>query len=124
MALTLTKNVRTLLASTSNAANATTAGTATWSQLSTALEGTALITVINGSTGPTTGCGYSLQVSPDGGATWREVAAQTAGLVALQAYTFTPPIPRGTQLARVVFAGNTGQACQVEAFGLEDTSIG
>ena len=119
---TLIKTIRTLQASASNAVGSTTTSSS-WTQLATALGGTVNATVINGATGPTVGCDCVVQTSADGGTTFREYSRQTAPTTALQATTFNVPILPGFPLARVVFAGNTGQAVTVEAFGAEETSI-
>jgi hypothetical protein len=118
---TATKNARTLQSSASNAAGATTNG-ATWN-LTTAFGGIITALITNGGTGPTVGCDFVVQVSTDGAA-WKEHTRQTAGLVAGAAYPFSIDVPAGVMYARVQFAGNTGQAVTVEAFGHELTSIG
>lgn len=118
----LIKTIRVLQASASLAAGSV-ATSASWTQLATALGGTVNATITNGATGPTVGCDCVVQTSADGGTTWREYSRQTAPTTALQATTFNVPILPGVPLARVVFAGHTGQAVTVEAFGAEETSI-
>lgn len=116
-----TKTLRTLVASTTNAAAAATNGT-TWN-LSTALGGVLTAQITNGVTGPTVGCDFVAQISGDG-TTWREYSRQTAPTTASAATAFAVEIPPGVLYARPSFQNNTVQAVTVEAFGQELTSIG
>lgn len=118
---TATKTVRTLQASASNSAAATT-NSSTW-DLSTALGGTVEARITNGGTGPTIGCDVAVQISYDGGTTWRDFSRQTAGLTNSLTYDFIIDLPPPVKTARVQFTGNTGQAVTIEAFGHELTSI-
>jgi hypothetical protein len=118
---TAVKTARTLQASASNAAGATTNGT-TWN-LTTAFSGILTALVTNGATGPTIGCDLVVQISVDGTA-WKEFSRQTAPVTNNAVTPFAVEIPPGVMYARPVFTGNTAQAVTVEAFGQELTSIG
>jgi hypothetical protein len=118
---TAVKTARTLQASATNAAGATTNGT-TWT-LTTAFGGVMTGLITNGGTGPTIGCDFVVQISTDGAA-WKDFSRQTAGTTLSVAYPFAVEIPPGVMYARPVFTGNTGQGVTVEAFGQELTSIG
>ncbi len=122
MPTTATQNVRTLHASASNAAAGTTYGT-TW-DLSTAFGGTIEARITNGGTGPTIPADFVVQISYDGGTTWRDFSRQTAGVTAATSYDFAVEIPPSVKTARTSFQSNTAQAVTVEAFGHELTSVG
>jgi len=117
---TATKTARTLQSSTSNAAGATTTGSAV--DLTTALGLHVTAKVTNGATGPTVGCTFRIEIS-NNNSTWRphfEAVAQTGNSVVTDwSVALGPEI----MYARSVFTGNTGQSVTVEAFGHEFTSI-
>lgn len=102
-----TKSSATLLASTSNAAGATTNSTTL--NLSTAYGAIFTGTMTNTSTAPTLACTATCQVSIDGTTfdTWQTATASTAAS-AVTAFAFE--IPLHAIQARVSFGGNTGTA--------------
>jgi hypothetical protein len=118
---TKTSNARTLQASASNAAAATTTGTALDLTTALGLAGTARIT--NGATGPTVGCDFVLEVSNDN-SDWHEWSRQTAGTTSSGVYYFPFDLPPPIRYARSKFTGNTVQAVTVECDGHELSSIG
>jgi len=126
---TLTKNARTLIASTSNASGATTRGTL---DLRTAQGGILFTKITNGATGPTTACVMTVSAAPDNGATptagalgadWKKLY-EFAGTTTNGDVTHFPAIDigPGVQHLQVEFTGNTGQAVTVEALFSEITS--
>ena len=117
----VSKTQRTLQSSTSNGAGSTTTGSGV--DLSTALGIAITARITNGGTGPTLPCGVTIEVSSDGGTTWRPWASGTAGTANNAVYDFSFDIPPAVMRARSVFTGNTGQAVTVEAFGHELTSL-
>ena len=117
---TCTKTARTLQASASNGAGATT-NSSTW-DLRTAFGGTLQGRITNGGTGPTVGCSMVTEISTDGSA-WRTYATQTAPTTNSAVTDFEVILPRDVLYARATFTGNTGQAVTVEAYGHELTSI-
>jgi hypothetical protein len=121
MPTTVNKTARTLQASATNAAGATTNGTGV--DLTTAPGALASARITNGGTGPTLPCEFILQVSTDGSA-WREFSRQSAGTTAGASYDFAVEIPAAVMHVRSVFAGNTTQGVTVEAVLHELTSIG
>lgn len=117
---TATKTSRTLQASASNSAAGTTTGTGV--DLTTRLgPHLAIGRITNGGTGPTIGCDFVLQVSPDN-STWYEFSRARAGTVNSAVYDFAVEVPIGTMYIRSVFVGNTGQAVTVESHLQELTS--
>lgn len=119
-----TKTARTLVASASNAAAAstpTTLGTGNV-DLRTTLGMLVTTKVTNGGTGPTIGCTVNVYTSPDGTA-WKLLASATAGVTASAVYEFPFVIPDKAMWVAVQFTGNTAQAVTVEAIGQEFTSF-
>ena len=106
--MALTKTAQAVQASASNAAGDTTNSAAFTTNYG--VSGVAKIT--NGGTGPTVGCDFVIEVSSDGGTTWREWSRQTAGVAASTTYTFAFAlgIGAGADFAhyRVRFLGNVG----------------
>ncbi len=119
--MAVSKNPRTLQASATNAAGATTTGSAI--DLRTALGLAIVARITNGATAPTVACAVSVEVSNDN-STWRTWGQPIkAGLTAATAYAFSFLIPAEILYARTVFSGNTGQDVTVEALGHELTSV-
>lgn len=119
MALAKTKSV--IVASTSNAAGATTRGTI---DVRSKDGGRVTLKITNGLTGPTLQCEGRLLISHEAGATppaasagpdWKTVyrvgGGTAASAVTEMSYEFGPE----TQHVEVEFAGNTAQAVTVEA---------
>jgi hypothetical protein len=121
MPTTVTKTARTLQSSASNAAAATTTSSAL--DLTTAPAALAVARITNGSTGPTLGCEFILDISTDA-ANWRELSRQLAGTTANTTYDFVVEIPPAAMHLRSRFTGNTAQPVTVEAQLHELTSIG
>jgi hypothetical protein len=112
MPASATKTARTLQASTSNAAGATTTGTAL--DLTTKYGGLAQLTITNGATGPTVGCDAILEASVDN-STWYELGRATHGTSNNLAATYNFDVPPAVMHLRSKFTGNTGQAVTVVA---------
>lgn len=115
-----TKTKRTLVASVSNGAGATTSGTE-WN-LSTMYGGILVAKITNGATGPTIGCDLVVYV---GGATTEEYefSRQTAPTTNNAVTVFVVEIPPSVLFVNLDFTGNTAQAVTVEAHGEELTTI-
>ncbi len=118
---TATKNIRTLLAVTTQAA--TVSFTSSTFDLSTALAGTISARIVNTSTGPTIAASVRVDLSIDGGTTWRTHDLGLAATTAAAIYDYVFDLPESYKTARVVFAGNTAQPVTVECYGHELTSI-
>jgi hypothetical protein len=117
-----TKNARTLQASTSNAAGATTTSASLSQTTANGLSIQARIT--NGATGPTLPCGVRVEVSQDGSTNWRQRTPIVLADLGNNIVTDIPfDIPAPIMHVRVVFTGNTGQAVTVEALGHELTTV-
>lgn len=120
--LTVTSPVNLVAASTSNAAGATTRGTA---DVRGSLGGFVTLKITNGATGPTVQCEGRVLVAHTTGATPTAASAGTdwktvwrfGGGTANNGVTESGAIelPFGTQHVEVEFIGNTGQAVTVEA---------
>ena len=128
MATVLTKNARTVVASASNAAGATTRGTV---DLRTAYGGFLTAKITNGGTGPTVQCTCNLLVAHNGGATptaasagadWKTVWSFGGGTANSAITEQIWDVPAGVMHLEVEFTGNTGQAVTVEAFFSEVTN--
>ncbi|EFL53115.1 hypothetical protein DesfrDRAFT_0163 [Solidesulfovibrio fructosivorans JJ]] len=119
--MAVTKTARTLQAPATNAAGASTTGSAI--DLTTALGLSGTLQITNGSTAPTVACTAYIDVSNDAGTTWRQWLAITAGLTASTAYTYPFSLPAEILYARARFGGNTGQGVTVECLGHELTSV-
>jgi hypothetical protein len=115
-----TKTARVLQTSSSNAAAATTTGTAL--DLTTKFGGLATLTITNGGTGPTIACDAVLEVSRDN-TNWTEFSRQTAGVAISTVYTFNIDVPISVMYVRSKFTGNTGQAVTVAGTFMEVTTI-
>lgn len=125
---TLTKTPRTLVASGSNAAGATTRGTL---DLRTAQGGLLTLKMTNGATGPTVQCQANILAAHNSGATpaaaaagtdwktlWSVGGGTTANVITEQSMEVGP----GVMHLEVEFTGNTGQAVTVEAYMSEITN--
>ena len=125
---TLNKTPRTLVASGSNAAGATTRGTL---DLRTAQGGLLTLKITNGATGPTVQCQANILAAHNSGATpaaaaagtdwktlWSVGGGTTANAITEQGMEIGP----GVMHLEVEFTGNTGQAVTVEAYFSEITN--
>ena len=125
---TVTNTKRTIVASASNAAGATTRGT---QDLRGKLGGFLTMKITNGGTGPTLQCEGRVLVAHNDGSTpaaasagadwktvWRFGGGTTANAITEQSYEFGPGIAH----IEVEFTGNTGQAVTVEAEMTEVTN--
>jgi hypothetical protein len=120
---TATKTVRLLLAPVGNAPGATTSSPALDESMALGLVVLARIT--NGTTGPTIPCDFVVQVSNDGGVSWRDYSRQTSPNTANTSWDMAPvEVPAPVSMVRVSFQNNTGQTVTVEAYGHELTSVG
>lgn len=126
--MALSKTARTIVASTSNAAGATTRGTL---DLEAAYGGLLTIKMTNGGTGPAAQCQCNILVAHNAtlpaagsrGADWKTIASYGGGTTA-NAITEVPlPIDPAVMALEVEFTGNTSQAVTVEAFLSELTSV-
>ena len=118
MALAKSKSV--IVASTSNAAGATTRGTL---DVSSKYGGIITMKIINGGTGPTVQCEGRVLISHEdvlpaaasAGADWKTIwrfgGGSTANAVTEQSFQFGPEVRH----LEIEFTGNTGQAVTVEA---------
>jgi hypothetical protein len=125
---TANKSARTIVASASNAAGATTRGTL---DLRTAHGATVTVKLTNGATGPTVPCTCNILIAHDGGAT---PTAASAGAVWKTLWSFAGlttnngvfeqsiAIDASVMHLCVEFTANTAQAVTVEAFASETTS--
>lgn len=123
-----TKNARTIVASTTNAAGATTRGRL---DLQTALGGIVTYKITNGATGPTVQCEGRILISHNAtmpaaasaGADWKTISVVGNGItnnaINEWSYTFGPEV----MSLEVEFTGNTGQSVTVEAYASEFTSV-
>lgn len=122
MTTTVTKAARTVVASTSNPATATTRGTI---DLRTVLGGLLTMKITNGGTGPTVQCEGRVLVAHNDGATptaasagadwktiWRFGGGTAANAITEQSFEFGP----GVMHLEVEFTGNTTQSVTVEAY--------
>jgi len=121
--MVLTKAPQTPQASATNAAGATTTGSA--QAIGYGVSGVAR--VANGGTGPTAPCQFILEVSPDGGTTWREWSRQAASTTAGASadFPFALGIGAGGDMThyRVAFSGNDDQDVTVGAVASSTTAI-
>lgn len=126
---TLTKNPRTLVASTSNAAGSTTRGTL---DLRTAMGGLLTLKITNGGTGPTAQAQANVLVAHNSGSTptaasagsdWKTIASFGNGTAANTVGEWSLLIDDSVMHLEVEFTGNTGQAVTVEAYLSELTSM-
>lgn len=126
---TPTKTARTIVASATNAAGATTRGTL---DLRTAFGGVLNVKITNGATGPTVQATANILIAHNDGATpaaasagsdWKTMTTVGGGVVNSQITERVIPIDPGIMHMEVEFTGNTGQDVTVEAYFSELTSI-
>lgn len=116
-----TKNLRTIIAAaTSNAASATTTGTAI--NLTTAYGGIWTAKVTNGGSGPTVGATVNVYVSGDN-TNFKLVAALLCPTGNSLVSEFSGLVDPGVMYFRIDVTGNTVQAVTCEAFLQELTTI-
>lgn len=115
-----TKTSRTIQASGSNAAGATTNGTEL--DLSTKYGAIVCAKITNGATGPTVGCDFVVYVG-EATTTKREFSRQTAPTTNNAVTEFVVEVPPSAMFVNVTFTGNTGQAVTVECYAQELTTI-
>jgi hypothetical protein len=117
---TATRAIRTLAPSQSITTNLV---GATW-DLSTAIAGSLTARISNGATPPAAPCALSLEVSVDGGTTWRE-AIRLIGPTAANSVTDFAPfnIPEGIRFVRPTFVHTGPTSVTVEAYGHETVSL-
>lgn len=115
-----TKTSRTLVASASNGAGATTNGTEL--DLSTRYGAGVCAKITNGATGPTVGCDFVVYVGEASG-TKREFSRQTAPTTNNAVTEFVVDVPPWAMFVNVTFTGNTAQAVTVECYAQELTSL-
>ena len=125
---TLTKTPRTLVASGSNAAGATTRGTL---DLRTAQGGLLTLKITNGATGPTVQCQANILAAHTSGSTptaasagtdWKTLWSVGGGTTANAITEQSMEVGPGVMHLEVEFTGNTGQAVTVEAYLSEITN--
>lgn len=125
---TLTKTPRTLVASGSNAAGATTRGTL---DLRTAQGGLLTLKITNGATGPTVQCQANILAAHNSGSTptaasagtdWKTLWSVGGGTIANAITEQSMEVGPGVMHLEVEFTGNTGQAVTVEAYLSEITN--
>jgi hypothetical protein len=126
---TPTKASRTIVASTSNAAGATTRGTL---DLRTTFGGLLTVKMTNGATGPTAQCVCNILIAHNTGATptaasrgtdWKTIASFGNGSANNAINEWSVTIPKDVHHVEAEFTGNTVQAVTVEAFLSETSSI-
>jgi len=125
---TLNKTPRTLVASGSNAAGATTRGTL---DLRTAQGGLLTLKITNGATGPTVQCQANILAAHNSGSTptaasagtdWKTLWSVGGGTTANAITEQSMEVGPGVMHLEVEFTGNTGQAVTVEAYLSEITN--
>lgn len=128
--MAFTKTARTLVASATNAAAATTRGRLDMN----AVQGSSRLTIkiTNGATGPTLQCtarvliahNATLPAAGSAGTDWKTLFAPVGpGVLAGAVGEWSFPIGREVMCLEVEFTGNTGQAVTVEAFLSELTTL-
>lgn len=127
--MALTKTARTIVASASNAAAATTRGTLDMNSV----QGGGFLTIkmTNGGTGPTVQCtanvliahNASIPAAASAGTNWKTIASYGGGTTASAVTEIGMPIDPSIMCLEVEFTGNTAQAVTVEAFLSELTSV-
>lgn len=116
-----TKTLRTIIAAaTSNAAAATTTGTAF--DLTTKYGGLLTLKITNGGTGPTVAASAYVYTSGDN-SNFKETQKFTAPVTASAVTEWSLVIPPGVMYLRVDVKDNTAQAVTCEAFLQELTTI-
>lgn len=112
--MALTKSVVQVLASTSNAAGATT--NSSWIDVSGAYEGTVYVKVTNAGTGPTVGMTVNIQRADDSSGTNTYNFASILHDIINNSVGYYPvTLWAGAQFLRVQGTGNTVQAVTIEA---------
>lgn len=126
--ITLAKNARTIVASATNAAAATTRGTL---DLRTAQGGFLTMKITNGGTGPSAQCVGNVLVAHNSGSTptaasagtdWKTIWSFGGGTAASTVIEQSLPIDPGIMHLEVEFTGNTAQSVTVEAYLSEITN--
>lgn len=110
-----------IAAGTSNAAGATTNGTAV--DLSTAYGALITIKLTNGGTAPAVAPYADIQVSGDVGGTWKSFYKVGGDTVPSSVNEFAIEVPAPAMRTRVVVGGNTVQPVTCEAFAQVLTGI-
>jgi hypothetical protein len=118
--MAITKTARTLVSSQSVSAGNSVTGSALDLRNRYGCEVTAK--VANGSTGPTTGCVFKLEVSTDN-SNWFEWFSGLAKTTNNETTWFNIEVPAAVMYLRASFAGHTGQAVTVEALAHEMTTV-
>lgn len=116
-----TKTAVTLVASTSNAAGATTRGRVDMNDCD---GGFLTFRMTNGATGPTTQCTCNILVAHNStlpaagsiGPDWKAISTYGNGTTASADLSEGIPIDPAVQCLEVEFTGNTGQSVTVEAY--------
>lgn len=124
---TLVKTARTIVASASNAASATTRGTL---DLHTTQGGGLTIKMTNGATGPTVQCQANVLIAHNAstptagsaGTDWKTIQSFGGGTANNGITEQYLPIGPDVMQLEVEFTGNTGQAVTVEAYVSEITN--
>jgi hypothetical protein len=118
--VSVSKTKRTIIASVSNGAGATTSAT---ESNQTGAYGLGVVgKVTNGATGPTVGCDMVVYVGGASGEKF-EISRQTAPTANNAITAFTVDLPPWAMFVNVDFTGNTVQAVTVEAHIEELTTI-
>ena len=116
-----TKAPATIIAAgTSNAAAATTTGTAL--SLATSYGALVTIKITNGGTAPTVAAAFYVYTSGDG-TNWKLFYRQASDIVAASVNEFAIDVPPAAMYVRVDVKDNTGQAVTCEAFAQVLTGI-
>lgn len=126
--MSLLKTARTLVASTTNAAGATTRGT---QDCTTTYGGILTIKITNGATGPTIPCQCNVLVAHNSttpaqasaGTDWKTLTSFNGGTTVNLVSELAVEIPLGVMQLEVEFTGNTGQGVTVEAYYSEVTTV-
>lgn len=126
--MALSKTARSIVASASNAAGATTRGTL---DLNSKYGGMLTLKITNGGTGPTVQCvanvlyahNASLPTAASAGTDWKTAYQIGGGTTANAVTEIALPIDASVMCLEVEFTGNTGQAVTVEAGFSELTTV-
>lgn len=126
--MALSKTARTLVASASNAAGATTRGTL---DVEAVYGGLLTMKITNGGTGPTAQCVCNVLVAHNAtvptaasrGADWKTIYTFGGGTTNSAITEMSIPIDASVMALEVEFTGNTSQAVTVEAFFSELTTV-
>lgn len=125
--MALTKTARTLVASASNAADATTRGTI---DLEATYGGLLTMKITNGGTGPTVQCTCNVLVAHNAtvptaasaGTDWKTIYTFAGGTTANAVTEMSMVVDPSIMALEVEFTGNTGQGVTVESYMSELTS--